>query len=173
MIETANCAPGPDGIPAEVLKRAVKVIPGILLSMFNACLVAGVFPKQWKVARLVLLNKGKGGIPDSPSSYRPLCMLNTIGKVMESMLRARLKRAIEEGGGLSEEQHGFREGHSTIDAIWRVVDTVKAEREKRPAIRKDVLLVTLDVKNAFNSARWDDMIRSRFPISGYPGMWVT
>ena len=51
-------APGPDGIPAEVLKRALKVIPGILLSMFNACLVAGVFPRQWKVARLVLLNKG-------------------------------------------------------------------------------------------------------------------
>ena len=62
------------------------------------------------------MNKGKGGAPDSPSSYRPLCMLNTIGKVMESMLRARLRKAIEEGGGLSEEQHGFREGHSTIDA---------------------------------------------------------
>ena len=42
-------SPGPDGIPAEVLKRAVKVIPGILLSMFNAWLVAGVFPSQWKV----------------------------------------------------------------------------------------------------------------------------
>ena len=42
-------ASGPDGIPAEVLKRALKVIPGILLSMFNACLVAGVFTRQWKV----------------------------------------------------------------------------------------------------------------------------
>ena len=37
-------APGPDGIP----ERALKVITGILLSMFNACLVAGVFPRQWK-----------------------------------------------------------------------------------------------------------------------------
>ena len=92
--------------------------------MFIACLVAGLFPRQSKVARLVLLNKGKGEAPNSPSSYRSLCMLNTIGKVMESMLRARLRKAIEEGGGLSEEQHGFREGHSTIDTIRRVMDAI-------------------------------------------------
>ena len=61
-------APGPDGIPAEALKRAVKGIPGILSSIFNPCLVAVVFPRQWKVASLVLLNKGKGGAPDYPLS---------------------------------------------------------------------------------------------------------
>ena len=92
---------------------------------------------------------------------------------MESMLRARLRKAIEEGCGLSEEQHGFREGHSTIDAIRRVVETVADERLRRHNIRDDVLLVTLDVKNAFNSARWNDMIRLYSRISGYPGTWVT
>ena len=71
---------------------------------------------------------------------------------MESMLRARLRKAIEEGGGLSEEQHGFREG--------RVVDTVMDERDRRHDIRDDVLLVTLDIKNAFDSATWENMIRS-------------
>ena len=62
--------------------------------MFDVCLVAGVFPRQRKVARLLLLNKGKAGAPESPSYYRPLCMLNTIEKVMESMLRTRLRKAI-------------------------------------------------------------------------------
>ena len=76
------------------------------------------------------------------------------------MLRERLRKAIEEGGGLSEEQHCFREGHSTIDAIRRFVDIVTYERQRRHATQKDVLQVTLDVKNAFNSARCDDMIRS-------------
>ena len=59
--------------------------------MFNACLVAIVFPRQWKMAPFVLLNRGKG--PDSLSSYRPLYMLNTIGKVMGSMLRERLRKS--------------------------------------------------------------------------------
>ena len=70
------------------------------------------------------------------------------------MLRGRLRKAIEEGGDLSEEQHGFRKGHSTIDAIRRAMDTVTHERLRMHNIRDDVLLVTLDVKNAFNSARW-------------------
>ena len=40
------------------------------------------------------------------------------------------------------------------------MDTVTDERQKKHVVRKDVLLVMLDVKNAFNSARWDDMVRS-------------
>ena len=151
-------APGPDGIPAEALKVALKVIPGILLDMFNACLVLGVFPKTWKEARLVLLSKGKGA-PGSPSSYRPLCMLSTIGKAMEKMLRKWLRLAMEAAGGLSKHQHGFREGRSTVGAVQSVVDIVLDARKKAHGVRPDVLLVTLDVKNAFNSAGWSDIMR--------------
>lgn len=160
-------APGPDGIPAEALKVAAKVIPGLLLGMFNACLVAGVFPRDWKVARLALISKGKGE-PGSPSSYRPLCMLNIIGKVMESMVRGRLRRAIREAGDLSDDQHGFREGRSTIGAIEQVVKVVMRARRVRPDIKPDVLLVTLDVKNAFNSAKWDDMLHSLEQVFSVP-----
>ena len=40
--------------------------------------------------------------------------------------------------------------------------TVKEGRQRRHVVRKDVHLVMLmlDVKNTFNSTRWDDMIRS-------------
>ena len=96
-------APGPDGILAKVLKRVVNVIPGILLSLFNSCLVAGVFPKKCKIAYLMLSDKGKTGSPDFPLSYRSLCTLNTIGKVIESMLRERLRKTIEKGDGLFKE----------------------------------------------------------------------
>ena len=39
-------APGTDCIPAEAFKVAVKIIPGISLDMFNACLVSEIFPKN-------------------------------------------------------------------------------------------------------------------------------
>ena len=35
-------APGPDGIPAEVILSIAKERPYLLLNMFNACLLAGV-----------------------------------------------------------------------------------------------------------------------------------
>ena len=41
------------------------------------------------------------------------------------------------------------------------MDTVTDERERRHAVRKDVLLVPLDVKNAFRSFEQD------FRIPGY------
>ena len=98
---------------------------------------------------LVLLNKGTGGAQNSPSSCRRRCMLSIIGKMMESMLWSRLKKAIKDGRGLSEEQHGFRERHSTIE-----------EKVECYANHQDVLLLTLDVKIAFNSARLDVMLQS-------------
>lgn len=39
-------APGPDGIPTEVMKAVYHNSPHLLLRMYNACLAAGVFPKR-------------------------------------------------------------------------------------------------------------------------------
>lgn len=52
-------APGPDGIPEEVLRLVADTNPRLLLDMFNACLAEGVFFSAWKVARLVLIPKSK------------------------------------------------------------------------------------------------------------------
>ncbi|KAH8342698.1 hypothetical protein KR059_003696, partial [Drosophila kikkawai] len=71
------------------------------------------------VQRLVLISKGKGD-PLTPSAYRPLCMLNTTGKLLEKLVKPRLAAAIERGGGLSPRQNGFRPGRSTIGAIQEV-----------------------------------------------------
>lgn len=164
-----NKAPGPDGIPSEALKKIYAVNSDILLRMYNACLSDGVFPVQWKRARLVLISKGKGD-PDLPSSYRPLCMLDTAGKLFEKLIRSRLDSAVEAAGGLSPRQYGFRRGRSTIDAIEEVKRAVETAENYNHQSRRVVLLVTLDVRNAFNSARWSDMmeaLRNTFRIPAY------
>lgn len=98
---------------AEVLKIALQSNPDLLLTTYNACLLTGVFSKRWKVARLVLISKGKGD-PTEPSSYRPLCMLDAAGKVLEKLLKPRLLSAIEDAGGLSPKQYGFRSRRSEL-----------------------------------------------------------
>lgn len=162
-------APGPDGIPVEAIKKAVHTEPQQLLRVYNACLKNGVFPKQWKVARLFLLSKGKAD-PNCPSSFRPLCMLDMGGKLLERLLKPLLNQAIDRAGGLSEKQHGFRKGHSTVNAIMEVIEVFKsAQRPSHPA-RPLVLLVTLDVRNAFNTVRWSTMLEAlehQFAIPGY------
>lgn len=152
-------APGPDGIPAEVIKEIATKRPELLLKMYNTCLREGVFPKPWKVQTLVLISKGKGD-PNSPSSYRPLCMLDTAGKLLERLMKPRIETAINAAGGLSQRQHGFRPGKSTAGALKDVVNAFTSAQEKSPYTRPVVLLATLDVKNAFNSLRWTDVLQA-------------
>lgn len=152
-------APGPDGVPSEILRLMVIQRPQILLDLYNTCLTTGTFCGRWKTARLVLIPKGKGD-PDSPSAYRPLSLLDTTGKLYELLLRPRLTEAIQAGGGLSDRQYGFRKGRSTIGAVQEVVEAFNKANENCHAARPIVLLVTLDVRNAFNSARWEDILDS-------------
>ncbi|CAB0028827.1 unnamed protein product [Trichogramma brassicae] len=153
-------APGPDGIPNSAIKIAIAARPDIFLRVYTMCLKTGVFPSGWKRQRLVLLPK-PGKPPDEPSSYRPLCMLDTAGKILERIICDRLEAFTERPGGLSERQYGFRKGRSTIDAIEDVISTAReaiAGKRWYRGTKKYCAVVTLDVRNAFNSARWDNIL---------------
>ena len=70
-------APGPDGIPNEILRKIVEVYPRMLLDTFNACLQEGAFFSDWKKQKLVLLRKGDKPLNET-SSYRPICLLESM-----------------------------------------------------------------------------------------------
>jgi len=72
-------ASGPDGIPNEVVKVAVKRYPQHFVTLFY-CTNSAVYPSEWKTANLVLLRK-PGRALDNPSAYRSLCMLDSLGKL--------------------------------------------------------------------------------------------
>ncbi|CAB0041848.1 unnamed protein product [Trichogramma brassicae] len=153
-------APGPDSVPNMALKLAVATRPDIFLRVYTMCLETGVFPSGWKRQRLVLLPK-PGKPPDEPSSYRPLCMLDTAGKILERIICDRLQAFTERPGGLSERQYSFRKGRSTIDAIQDVISTAReaiAGKRWYRGTKEYCAVVTLDVRNAFNSARWDNIL---------------
>ena len=78
----ANTAPGIDGVPNEIIKEVIGAYPDILLGTFNSCLREGRFFVDWKKQRLVLLRKGNKPLGDA-SSYRPICLLDTMGKLLE------------------------------------------------------------------------------------------
>lgn len=153
-------APGPDGVPNESLKVAVRTHPMMFQKVYSQCLIEGIFPNPWKRARLVLLRKGDKPA-DQPSSYRPLSMLDTTGKLYERIISNRIEKAMaKEDTGLADNQYGFRKGRSTIDAISKVMEVVA--EVGRGTIRKWQLcvLITLGVANAFNSASWRAIIKA-------------
>lgn len=55
---------------------------------------------------------------ESPSAYRPICLLDEAGKTLERIMASRISEHLETvGPDLADCQFGFREGRSTIDAI--------------------------------------------------------
>jgi len=161
-------APGPECVPNEVVSILAKGNPEMLLKLYNTCLVSGIFPDRWKRARLVLLHKGKDRPASEPSSYRPLSLLDGVGKLFERCILSRINDHLELADGVSHSQFGFRRGRSTVDAIRSVVR--EAERaEGGPTQDRDLcVLVALDVRNAFNSAPWTlidaSLRRMRLPV---------
>ncbi|KAL4084731.1 hypothetical protein QTP88_027651 [Uroleucon formosanum] len=94
-------APGPDYIPHEVVAELARARPAMLLDLFNKCIVMGIFPIRWKVARLVLLNKGNNKPQAEPSSYRPLSLLDGVGKLFERLILCRLNAHLDANDSLS------------------------------------------------------------------------
>lgn len=141
-------APGPDGIPNEILKVLVSKQLEPLLNLMNSCLALSRFPSPWKIAKLVLLRKGDKPL-DTPSSYHPICLLNSAGKLFEKILEGRIKSELVDGDDLAECQYGFRSGRSTVSAVKWLMNYI----DNSPGSKIGIL--TFDVKNAFNSASWE------------------
>ena len=70
----------PDGINNRILKE----LSSPLSRPFNYSMSKGIFPDIWKEANVSPLFKKDD--PSSVSNYRPISLLNTIGKVMEKIV---------------------------------------------------------------------------------------
>ncbi|KMQ85306.1 reverse [Lasius niger] len=143
-------APGPDGVHGKAWALAHRGLAKPMRHLYNECFRTGRFPREWKEANIVLLPK-QGKPRDSFSAYRPICLLDEAGKILERIIADRLVYHLSrEGPNLNEEQYGFRVGRSTIDAILRVRSTVEAVTEGGGVL----LAVSLDISNAFNTLPW-------------------
>ncbi|XP_041981665.1 uncharacterized protein LOC121735065 [Aricia agestis] len=146
-----NKAPGLDGVPGRVWVLAMEHMEARVLAVLNLCLVQGRVPRRWKTGKLVLLRKA-GRPEDQPSAYRPIVLIDEICKTFERIIVARLNRHLESvGPNLSDAQFGFRSRRSTIDAVARIRSITEQEISQGGV----VLVVSLDITNAFNTLPWE------------------
>lgn len=87
-------APGTDNIPLEVIKIITKKEPEMLKDICNKLLAEGLFPHQWKMAKIILVPKPEKN-PQDEITYRPICLLNVVGKLYEHIM---LEKEVENKG---------------------------------------------------------------------------
>ena len=140
--------PGLDLIENEMLKTARDHLAPKLAELFNGCLRQGVFPTSWKVARLTAILKKKDLDPDDPKSYRPICLLTGVSKLLEKVLKSRIQSAYS----LHHSQYGFREGSNTTDAISTLMIKCKTTKFQH------VVIIFIDIEAAFDSLWWPHVL---------------
>lgn len=159
-------SPGPDGVIYKILIPITEYAKDAFADLFTKCLRESHFPTEWKVAHLALLRMPNKP-PDALSSFRPVCLLNTIGKVLEKVISNRLSAYLENEGLISDSQYGFRPGRSTIDAIGRLLNFIDESNSVHENLY--TIVISLDIKNAFNSILWNEIVLALEPknVPGY------
>lgn len=155
-------SPGTDNIPNILLKRLPEKGIQALMNIFNSCLIIGYFPQSWKIARVIPIAK-PGKDKSDPKNYRPISLLNTIGKIFEKLLKIRIDNFVVENNIIIKEQFGFRVQHSTVHQVHRIIDFITTNRNEQ----KSTGMVLLDLKSAFDSV-WIKGIIFKLLNLGFP-----
>ncbi|XP_053690953.1 endothelin-converting enzyme homolog [Sabethes cyaneus] len=116
-------APGMNGIPDIALKTAILAFPDMFRSVMQKCLDESHFPDRWKAQKLVLLPQ-PGKSPVDPASCRPICLLDTLGKLLEKVILNRLTIWFPERkvhGGCYPDSN--LKGREVVNATFRIAYT--------------------------------------------------
>ena len=119
----SSSAPGSDGITYGLLKVCPDILFVKLIEILNFCMLIGYFPKQWRDAKVIMLQK-PGKDHTSPKNYRPISLLPAISKVFERLISMRLVEFLEQNNLLNKYQAGYRKGRSTQEHIIRLAQQV-------------------------------------------------
>lgn len=139
-------APGVDNISNTLLKKLPKRAYEVLVEIFNICIQNSYFPKEFKRAKVIPIPKA-GKDPKAASSYRPISLLNSLDKVLEKIILKRLNNFVDSNNLLNNFQYGFRDQHSTVHQIRRVINMIRTNKEKRYSTG----VLFLDIEKAFDS----------------------
>jgi len=145
-------ASGPNGIPNRALKHLSQRAVSLLLLSFNAILLSHHLPTAWKHERVMSILK-PGRDPTLPSSYRSISLLDTIGKLFEKILLARILHELSVRGLMRHEQFGFKRRHSTSLQLARLERIIRNFCEK-----KLTGVVFLHVAKTFDTVWIDDLL---------------
>ncbi|GBN21982.1 hypothetical protein AVEN_81070-1 [Araneus ventricosus] len=84
------------------------------------------------------------------SSYRPICLLPTLGKLIERLFINQFNSFIIRHNLIHQFQFGFRELSNCEVAVKSLISKIRASREGN-----HVALVSIDIKAAFDSLDWE------------------
>jgi hypothetical protein len=95
-------------MPARVWRELWPVLSDEITVLFARSLETGKVPKEWKIAKIVPLQKPKQKDYMVANNYRPILLLPTLGKALESLVAERIAYLVEKYNLLPKTHFGAR-----------------------------------------------------------------
>ena len=111
-----NKATDPDRIPNEFIKHAPTNILNLILQFLNLNIEKGLVASKWCFYFISPIRKE--GPLEKPGNYRGLIIMNSLLKLLCSILNKRLTKFCEDNNILRKEQIGFCKNTRTSDHIF-------------------------------------------------------
>ena len=123
-------APGPDGIPTEILKAAAEPVEEagdtpksplgkVILEIINKMWFETFIPQKWRLAHVVSIPK-KGDLYDM-DNYRGISLINVVVKLLSTLIIRRIYKAVERKKLIRPEQAGFRSREECVGQVLSLI----------------------------------------------------
>ena len=156
-------------VSSKILKDAFIILSKKLTTCFNLSFATGIFPDEWKLAKITPLHKG--GQKNQINNYRPISLLPLPGKLIEKIVHKRITLYLDEHEILNTNQNGFRSKHSTQDTVAKFTDDIAMNINNN----KCTLATFIDFRKAFDTVNHKILLTKihSLGISNNVGNWLT
>uniref|UniRef100_A0AAG5DU64 Uncharacterized protein n=2 Tax=Anopheles atroparvus TaxID=41427 RepID=A0AAG5DU64_ANOAO len=154
---------GPDDISYPLLQNLPYTGKTTLLTIYNDIWHTGKIPTEWKNSLIVPIPKPDKN-PHDATNYRPISLLNCIGKILERMVNRRLTQILETQNLISDAQHAFRAGRGTESYFSSFESIVQNSFTKNEYISCAIIDISKAFDRTWRHAILDQL--SRWGIGG-------
>ncbi|CAM4524930.1 unnamed protein product [Lepidochelys kempii] len=124
----SNKSPGPDGIHPRVLKELKCEIVELLTMVCKLSFMSVTVSNDWKIANVTpIFKKGSRG---DPGNYRLVSLTSVPGKLVETIVKNKIVRHLEEHKLLGKSQHGFCKGRLCLTNLLEFFERVNKHVDK-------------------------------------------
>lgn len=139
--------PGPSGLAGIAWKWAFEVFPDELFTLIATTMEIGHHPEPFHDLITIILQKPDKPDYSAPKAYRPIQLLEVLGKVIERIQAQRIAYHLLKNNLISPHQLGGVRGRSAEDISLALVHDIESSLNRGMTL----LLLTFDISGFFDN----------------------